>query len=170
MDYNKIKERLYNRRIISKNGCWEWQGYLDKDGYGQISLCHQNKKKTTTCHRISYIIHKGDIPEGMMLRHSCDNRKCFNPEHLDIGTAQDNSNDMITRGRYIVTSGAFRKGDQEGENNTRAKLNWEIVNKIREDYAKGIPYGGLKKMASEYGIAYVTIQKVVANKIWITPS
>jgi hypothetical protein len=78
-----------NYKIVGD--CWEWQGYVDKLGYGRLG-----KKRA---HRMSYEKHKGPIPAGLMVCHSCDNRKCINPEHLWIGTQTDNMRDMAAKGR-----------------------------------------------------------------------
>lgn len=71
------------------NGCWEWIGHRNRDGYGQ-GLAHRRAWKSVN----------GPIPEGMMVLHRCDNRPCCNPRHLYLGTAQDNIFDAMARGRW----------------------------------------------------------------------
>ena len=92
-----IIERFQEKyRINKKTNCWEWQGYLDRDGYGQL---HINQTKVNKAHRLSYEIHKGEISSNLCVCHKCDNPKCVNPEHLFLGTHQDNIKDKVSKGR-----------------------------------------------------------------------
>lgn len=79
----------------SRSGCWEWTSTKTTKGYGKFSF----KNKSVRAHRHAYEIAKGPIPEGMFVLHSCDNRLCCNPDHLRIGTALDNFEDAMSRGR-----------------------------------------------------------------------
>jgi hypothetical protein len=74
--------------------CWEWIGATYGNGYGQT--------RATWCpdayaHRTAYLLFKGDIPDGKLIRHRCDNRGCVNPEHLEIGTKKENNHDALQR-------------------------------------------------------------------------
>lgn len=76
--------------------CWEWTAYrMANGGYGQIRL----PKKNLSAHRASWLLTYGAIPEGMQVCHKCDNPPCVRPDHLFVGTAQDNMRDMIAKGR-----------------------------------------------------------------------
>lgn len=77
------------------NGCWEWTGALQRDGYAHFGI----NSKTTSSHRYAYEQLVGPIPEGMDLLHSCDNRKCVNPAHLRPGTHDENMVDCVAKGR-----------------------------------------------------------------------
>jgi hypothetical protein len=88
-------ERMKARCVISETGCWLWQGTLGWKGYGQIS--YRNKQWGT--HRLSYTLHKGPIPKGMLVCHTCDVRNCVNPEHLWVGTNKQNMVDCSRKGR-----------------------------------------------------------------------
>lgn len=76
-------------------GCWEWQGTRDRAGYGQAKA----GRKTVRAHRLSWRIHRGVIPDGFIICHKCDNPPCVRPDHLFVGTHQDNSQDMMNKGR-----------------------------------------------------------------------
>ena len=93
-----LKERLWKRAIYHSNGCIEYGGYIDRtNGYGLIS---NNPHDPIRTHRASWIIENGKISSEEVVRHKCDNRKCFNPEHLEIGTHYDNVRGMHDRGRF----------------------------------------------------------------------
>ncbi|MGI9460561.1 MAG: HNH endonuclease, partial [Pirellulales bacterium] len=62
------------------NECWEWQAGKDKDGYGRFWFVNE----TVKAHRFSYELHKGDIPEGLYVLHSCHNTSCVSPNHLRV--------------------------------------------------------------------------------------
>lgn len=92
-------ERFVSRIYIAEDvddGCHIWTGYTDEDGYGVISANGKNQR----AHRVSYVFSNGEIPEGLQIRHTCDNRPCVNPAHLLVGTTQDNTGDMMSRGRH----------------------------------------------------------------------
>lgn len=78
----------------SNNECWNWIGACCR-GYGLIRI----NRKNILSHRFSWGIHFGRIPEGLCVLHECDNRRCVNPNHLFLGTNQDNVDDKVNKNR-----------------------------------------------------------------------
>lgn len=94
---NKLLVRLYSK--VERNpltDCLEWTGSLDKNGYGKLKV--QGKQYYT--HRIAYQLGYGLDPKELFVCHKCDNPKCVNPQHLFLGTHQDNMDDMLRKGRH----------------------------------------------------------------------
>ena len=77
-------------------GCWIWTGSCNSSGYGVIS----HAGSILRAHRVSYVLHVGEIPDGKLLRHTCDVRNCVQPAHLKPGTYAENTADMMERGRH----------------------------------------------------------------------
>lgn len=102
--------------------CWSWTGARFPGGYGATRF----QDKNISAHRLSYTLAFGKIPEGMYVCHTCDNRSCVNPEHLFLGTHEDNTLDMVAKGRQA-----------KGEHNAHAKLTDSDVIEIRALFATG---------------------------------
>jgi len=143
---------------VDKSGeCWEWTGYLNPTGYGQIKW----NGKAVASHRYSYVLHHPltiDLLEGhreIYVCHRCDNPKCVNPAHLFLGSQGDNMRDREEKGR-----GNHAKGEQK----TTSKLTETQVREIRINYANGgISY---RQLALEYGVASSTINNIIHRKKW----
>lgn len=80
-------ERRFWSKVIKSGGCWEWAAFRDHKGYGKFTSWPSGEQYA---HRISYIIHAGSIPEGMLVDHICHNAGCVNPEHLRLATPKQN--------------------------------------------------------------------------------
>ena len=145
---SQIKDIKY---IITEAGCWECISHAkDKNGYIRLTRNFDGTgEKSRILHRLAYGKEKGEIPPGCMILHSCDNPSCFNPEHLSIGTAQDNSSDMKLRERQA-----------RGERNSGAKITEEVVRKIRADDRPN------KLLCKAYGLSKAQISSIKTYRTW----
>jgi len=111
-DNGPIIDRLLNKVIINETtDCWEWQGGTQNVGYGLI----RDGKRMRSTHRVSYEEHKGPIPKGLCVMHSCDNPICVNPLHLSLGTHKQNTHDMMAKGRAKPFGGHLHTGGMTGK-------------------------------------------------------
>ena len=101
MRKRKTFSDLFDQIERAESGCWLWIGYKNRFGYGQVCRMIDGKAKLLTVHRLFYRQYKGEIPDGLQVRHTCDMRNCCNPEHMLLGTQADNMADMKARGRHI---------------------------------------------------------------------
>lgn len=149
MPHNQtIEERLYNRCIETDGGCWEFTGASDPRGYGRIFY----KSYLWLAHRVSWFITYGEIPVDICVCHKCDNPSCCNPEHLFLGTHQENEADKRAKGRIV-------RGEKQGG----SKLTREQVQDIRSALDNGTQ-GSI--LADKYKVARATISKIKYNKRW----
>lgn len=229
-------------------GCWEFNGCTTACGYGLINI--GNNKKARANRFAYFLFNQGEDPGDLFVLHSCDNPLCCAPTHLSLGTAKQNAEDMVNRGRHrnnhkargeannktrftdeevvqiiiryeqlrdytavarefntvrpairgIVLSktrglyaglqfedlkgdadlslretikpnivetyaAEYKRNDMTGAKNCNAKLNWDLVNQIREDY-KTVKNGA--ELARRYSVSKVLIGKIINNKIWKT--
>lgn len=101
------------KKVEKTDSCWEWKAAIrGKSGYG----CMKFKGKLIDAHRVSFMIHYGEIPEGLYICHSCDNRKCVNPEHLFLGTHKENMQDAFKKGRLVIPEGIKFKLNHKPKN------------------------------------------------------
>lgn len=105
-----------------ENGCIEWQGGLGRGGYGKFRASPDKKHSHVGAHRFAYEMANGPIPDGLFVCHSCDNRRCCNPDHLWLGTANDNVQDMVAKGRHIRERTHCGHGHELTEDNRVKRL------------------------------------------------
>jgi hypothetical protein len=84
-------------KIVVGDGCWGWSGSTNGKGYGEIRF----RQRKMYAHRVCWLLHRGAIPSGLYVCHSCDNPGCTRPSHLFLGTAGENSQDMQIKGRHF---------------------------------------------------------------------
>lgn len=140
--------RSFWSRTEKTDGCWLWRGCVDRDGYGQIGVNWRQLK----AHRFSWELHYSAIPEGLCVCHKCDNRACVNPEHLFLGTSQDNTRDKVSKGRQPI-----------GSQTPMAKLTEEDVVAIKRLIASGKPQ---LHLARDYGVTQGTISHIHHGRSW----
>lgn len=136
-----------NAAVPGMTPCWDWKGTVMKNGYAYIHADNRMYR----ANRASYEVFVGPIPDGAVVRHRCNRRKCVRPDHLITGTQRQNLADMI---------GARRSAN--GERNARAVLTDRDVDNIREAYAgRSTTY---KALGAEYGVDASTIGLIVRRK------
>lgn len=121
MDFTERQKQNFISKIEKDdNGCWNWTGCCINSGYGRVNI----NKKTMLAHRASYMMFIGEIDElqkggyhGTCVMHSCDNKKCVNPNHLSLGTQLDNVLDRVKKGRSAIVSGIHNPNWKGGKGN-----------------------------------------------------
>ena len=99
----KQKHKFW-KRVVKSEDCWVIKGAPSSDGYGQFNIRINNQKRIyLSAHRLSWVLHYGEIPDELWVLHKCDNKLCVNPSHLFLGTNQDNMDDMYAKGRGALT-------------------------------------------------------------------
>lgn len=142
----KTSEELFWSKVEkNKNGCWLWQASLIGDGYGHF---HVNRVGVLA-HRYSYELFNGVIPDGYIIRHKCNIRRCVNPAHLIIGTQKDNVNDAVYQKRHChgVTHGCSILSEKD-------------VTRIRTSKLT------TREIAVQYNISYHTAWDIIKRRSW----
>lgn len=143
----EFKTQSGDMSYVKNNDCWEITSHAT-NAHGYPVVWRDGKQQYA--HRLSYADAKGPIPEGMVLRHTCDNRKCANPDHLIPGTQLENIADRVARNRS-----AF------GESNGRAKLSEDQVKQILKDTTTP-----KIQLARQYGVDAKMIRNIKNRVNW----
>lgn len=134
--------------------CWMWHGATISAGYGSFRWTRQHH----TAHRFAYELANGPIAEGLLVCHRCDVPGCCNPSHLFAGTYQDNSTDMVRKGRY-----GPRRNWLQGSQIKTAKLTEAQVVDIKSALQDNVTQ---TQLARQYGVSVTVIHNIAHGKIW----
>lgn len=129
--------------------CVVWKGGRGPRGYG---LAYSSALGYMSAHRLSYIVNHGPIPDGLMVRHTCDNPPCIRAEHLMLGDNWENMRDMVERGRSL-----------KGEANPQVRIAESSVPLIRQARASGET---LRSVASRFGISPSQVARIANRTSW----
>jgi len=161
-------------RVTFSDGCWEWNGHTtgnssDPDeGYGSIRIDNHHVKT----HRLSWLIHYGQIPFGLLVLHKCDNTRCVRPDHLFLGDALANSRDMVDKGRACSGERNIMRRQPEllqGEKHGNARLTDDDIRTIRREFVfvgPGKRNPTARLLADHFGVTAQTIYTIAKRKSW----
>lgn len=147
-----ITDRFWSK-VSQADGCWIWTDKPDPQGYGRLGVSQsKHQRKNLAAHRLAFTLSNGPIPDGHSVCHSCDTPLCCNPTHLFAGTHQENSTDMIGKGRSL-----------KGEAHPRSKLSEAQVREIRTLYS----LGALRSvLLVQFKVSKSQIQRIVQHEKW----
>ncbi|KKL58211.1 hypothetical protein LCGC14_2227690 [marine sediment metagenome] len=138
------------------SGCWLWLAATVPAGYGKIGQKIDGQWSTLIAHRVSWLLHRGLIPRGLCVLHSCDTPCCVNPNHLWLGTKADNTADMVRKGRHRFGGG------KPGAQNHQAKLIDGQVKEIR----LLLDSASIASVARQFNMSHSAISKIKHNRTW----
>lgn len=133
------------------DACWLWTANQDARGYGRFAVSRCNIRLS---HRVAWELLNGTIPEGLRVLHTCDNPPCVNPDHLFVGTAKENTRDMVRKWRHA-----------HGERHGHATLTDEIVLEMRRLRSEeGLSYAEIGRRVGRLG---GTVHKICTRQRWV---
>lgn len=158
----RVESRFWPKVMMALDweSCWTWKGAKRRSGsdtYGGFKL---KSYLSARAHRVAYALYHGRSPGPLLVCHHCDNPECVNPVHLFLGTVQDNSDDMVRKGRH-------RMPPAKGEQNGAAKLSAADVEAIRAKITGGLTN---VKIAAQYGVTHSMISRIRRGRAWGEPA
>jgi hypothetical protein len=153
MNPSNLEEFWRHVAVGKQNECWLWTHRKNRDGYGTLNITVGVRTyKALLAHRRAWEITRGEIPDGKIVCHKCDNPACVNPAHLWVGTHADNVRDKVRKGRH-----------PRGENASSHKLSESDVVSIKARLPQGVRSD---KLAAEYAVSPVTISDIKRGITW----
>ena len=149
--WSEEEEKSFWAKVEKTDDCWLWTAGTDNGGYGILSVNAYPVK----VHRFSWLLHNGEIPDGLGVLHRCDNRICVNPNHLFLGTTVENMLDRDAKNRQA-----------KGEGHGRAVLTEPQVREIRKRYVSRCRMNGARALAREFGLSKSAVLSVVSGENW----
>ena len=146
----KAVDRFWYHVIKRENGCW-----LFRNNAADYGSMRGDDGRNVTAHRFSYEIHKGPIPRGMYVCHTCDVRGCVNPDHLYAGTHEDNVRDIVERKRH-------RSDKKMADEASRRALGQERAEALKADYSNGFTQS---QLAKKYGVSQSTVSATIRGVV-----
>lgn len=142
-----LDERFWSK-VQKSDDCWEWTAYKDSWGYGIFGY----KGKTVRAHRHSYLAYFGPYNNELLVCHSCDNPACVRPDHLFLGTNQDNAQDAVQKNRTAY-----------GPRNHKTKLTEKEVLDIVNLWRQGVPR---KIISQRFNIDASVVTRIMSGQCW----
>ena len=141
-----------NKGADNEKDCWIWTASTYRGGYGHFRRWVDGKWKMYKAHRYAYEAFKGPLDAKLLVCHTCDNPSCVNPAHLFVGTAKENMQDMIKKGRKSISRNPKHKW-----------LDRETVKSMRRDFEQGMKQA---EICIKYEHSRAQVSRVVLHQIW----
>jgi DNA-binding Xre family transcriptional regulator len=151
-DAERVEHFWSQVRKTDGDGCWEWQGWRHKFGYGSVQLTFRGP--SIAAHRAAWMLTNGPIPTGMQACHKCDNPPCVRPDHIFLGTCFDNMRDKVAKGRQHRGTGTFG-----------SVLDDEKAAVILRTFAEGKVHA--TALCEQHGITMATMNALLYGRTWL---
>jgi hypothetical protein len=135
--------------VVGDSECWVYTGKLARDNYGRFRDYTNDVCVQWQAHRLAYTLAVGEIPDGLLVLHKCDNRPCCNPKHLFVGTQLDNVLDCLSKGR----------GNRRARTSTLLSEN--RVEELKEARTSGLSW---TQLAEKFGVGRTTCRNAVERE------
>lgn len=152
-------------KVHQTEGCWFWLRTTDRDGYGVLTIGGRQRRAAQVAWEL---VNDSPFPTGMQACHHCDTPGCVRPDHIFVGTNQDNTRDSTEKGRRATGDRNGKRTHPEsvirGEQHGRAKLTENEVIAIRSRYAQGDI--GHRRLAADYGLSPAGLRFILIRRTW----